>query len=148
LLGNEPVKSIDFIVHGPGGSRLLIDVKGRRFPGGSDEQRRWVWESWSTREDVAGLERWVTLFGPGYLGLLVFAYDLQIPVARIESRDQAWTHNGRRYLFRAVDVADYRRHMRSRSPRWGTVDLSGRVFRQLVRPFHHFSHHFPVMARV
>ena len=28
-LDDEPVKSIDFIVYGPGGSRLLIDVKGR-----------------------------------------------------------------------------------------------------------------------
>jgi hypothetical protein len=30
--------------------------------------------------------------------------------------------------------------MRVRSPKWGTVDLPGAAFRELVRPFHHFTH--------
>ena len=45
------------------GSRLLIDVKGRRFPMGPEHKPRRVWECWSTREDVDGLESWVRLFG-------------------------------------------------------------------------------------
>ena len=40
MLGEERVKSLDFIVHGDGGSRLLVDVKGRRFPGGTAERPR------------------------------------------------------------------------------------------------------------
>src|SRR5215475_6531557 len=74
MLGGSTVKSLDFIVHGIHGARLVIDVKGRRFPSGPRGKKRRVWESWSTQEDIDGLARWSTLFGPGYVGLLVFAY--------------------------------------------------------------------------
>src|SRR5205807_407940 len=75
-LDDEPVKSLDFVVYGSG-TRLLVDVKGRRFPGGPKDRPRRVWESWSTREDVDGLERWAERFGPDYLPLLVFAYQIR-----------------------------------------------------------------------
>ena len=44
FLGRESVKSLDFIVYGPHGARLLVDVKGRRFPTGAPhrQQRRGV----------------------------------------------------------------------------------------------------------
>jgi hypothetical protein len=134
------LKNLDFIVHGPHGARLLVDIKGRRFPTGSAGRQRGVWECWSTREDVSGLRRWTELFGAGYLGLLVFLYQLLPAVSLQEEPEDLWTWNGRRYLLRAVEVSDYHRHMRVRSPRWGTVSLPGTVFRELVRPFHHFSH--------
>src|SRR5205807_5961914 len=38
MLGDASVKSLDFIVHGENDCRLLIDVKGRRFPGGPPER--------------------------------------------------------------------------------------------------------------
>src|SRR5205814_8331545 len=63
MLGEERVKSLDFIVHGPRGARLLVDVKGRRFPGGPAGKPRRVWGCWSTRDDVTGLERGAGLFG-------------------------------------------------------------------------------------
>ncbi len=138
-LDEGPVKSLDFIVQGEGGLGLLVDIKGRRFPGGAGGKRR-VWESWSTRSDVEGLERWTERFGPGYVGLLVFAYHLLPSVALPEDTDDLWSWHGRRYLFRAVAVEDYRRHMRVRSPRWGTVGLPRDSFREIVRPLHHFTH--------
>lgn len=42
-LGDTPVKNLDFIVLGQTGARLLIDVKGRQFPGGPDSKPRYVW---------------------------------------------------------------------------------------------------------
>ena len=75
-LGDMRVKNLDFIVYGDAGSRLLVDVKGRRFPTGSAGHERRVWECWSTQDDVDGLEKWTELFGPGYQALLVFAYQL------------------------------------------------------------------------
>lgn len=138
--GETRLKNLDFIVHGPGGARLLVDVKGRRFPTGSPGHQRCVWECWSTQEDVDGLERWIERFGPGYQGLLVFAYQLLPEVKLLDETADLWTWNGRRYLLRAVDILDYRRHMRVRSPRWGTVSLPSAVFRDLVRPFNHFTH--------
>jgi len=145
-LGDRPAKSLDFIVHGDGTGHLLVDVKGRRFPGNAKGRPRRVWECWSTLDDVHDLERWAELFGPGYRGLLVFTYQLHESVQLPADTDDLWTWRERRYLFRAVAVADYRRHMRVRSPRWGTVTLPGPVFRELVRPLHHFTHAPPVVS--
>jgi hypothetical protein len=139
LFGDERVKSLDFIVHGDGPTRLLIDVKGRRFPGGTADRPRHVWECWSTRADVDGLERWAGRFGLGYMGVLVFAYHVLPTVDLPAGTDDFWTWRGRRYLFRAVAADDYREHMRVRSPRWETVSLPQAVFRRLVRPVHHFT---------
>jgi hypothetical protein len=139
-LGDIRVKNLDFIVHGECGSRLLIDVKGRCFPTGAAGRERRIWECWSTQDDIDGLERWAELFGAGYQGLLVFAYHVLPSVDLPEDTDDLWTWRGRRYLLRAIAVDDYRRHMRVRSPRWGTVSLPLGVFRELVQPFHAFTH--------
>lgn len=137
LLDDAPLKILDFIVFGPGG-RLCIDVKGRRFPGGPPDRPRPVWESWSFREDVDGLDRWARMAGDDYRGLLVFAYQLHPSVTLSDDTEDLHTFRGRRYLFRAVDVEEYRQHMQTRSPRWGTVSLPRDTFRAVVRPFAEF----------
>jgi hypothetical protein len=139
LWGDTPVKSLDFLVFGPKGARLVVDVKGRRFPTGPRTRLRWVWECWASREDVAGLERWASLAGEGYRGLLVFAYLLGRDVSLPDSTTDLWVCRGRRYLFRAVPIDEYRQHMRVRSPRWDTVTLPRARFRALVRPLSHFT---------
>lgn len=136
-LGETPVKSLDFIVFGEGGTRLVVDVKGRRFPSGRAARPRRVWECWCEREDVDGLDRWSLL--SGYQGLLVFAYHVLPTVSLPADLPDLWEWRGRRYLLRAVTVEDYRLHMRVRSPRWDTVALPRSVFRGLVRPLHHFT---------
>src|SRR5207248_4399658 len=45
VLGDGPVKNLDFVVYGPAGARLVVDVKGRRFPGGRGGRKRRVRES-------------------------------------------------------------------------------------------------------
>ena len=145
VLDEPPLKSLDFIVHGPCGARLVIDIKGRRFPGGKPGRLRYVWESWAEQEDIDGLARWAERFGPGYQGLLVFSYHVLPQVELPEDTEDLFIWRKRRYLLRAVDVEDYRRHLRVRSPRWGTVCLSRSVFRQLVRPMRHFTHGLPVI---
>jgi hypothetical protein len=139
MLGETRVKSLDFIVYGNWGARLLVDVKGRRFPGGPPERPRRVWECWSTREDIDGLERWAELFGPDYQALLVFMYQVAPEVALADECGDLWTWRGRRYWLRALAVTDYRPAMRVRSPRWGTVSLPTEVFQRLARPFHGFT---------
>jgi hypothetical protein len=138
LLGDGPVKSLDFIVFGEDGARLVVDIKGRRFPAGPPKRPRRVWECWSTREDIDGLERWSGLAGEGYRGLLIFAYLLDPSVEMSENTPDLHVCQGKRYLFRAVDASDYREHMRVRSPRWKTVTLPRDVFRALVRPLRDF----------
>jgi hypothetical protein len=133
MMGDIRVKSLDFIVYGEGGARLLVDVKGRRFPCGPKDRRRRVWESWSTRDDVQGLEQWAEVFGSGFQAVLVFMYHVLPEVDLPEDCEDLWTWHGRRYLLRAVAVNDYRAHMRVRSPKWDTVCLPGPIFRKLVQ---------------
>jgi hypothetical protein len=141
LLGSAPIKSLDFIVLGD--AHLVIDVKGRRFPSGSRERPRRVWESWSTAADVDSLTRWAQRLGPGYQGVLAFTYQLMPSVELPDDTDGLWTWRGRRYLFRGIDAEDYRTHMRVRSPRWNTVSLLRDDFRRLVRPLSAFTHASP-----
>jgi hypothetical protein len=140
VLGDKPVKSLDFVVFGDNGNRLVVDVKGRRFPGGKPDKPRRVWECWSKPDDVDGLLRWAELSGPGYQGVFVFAYHLLPAVQVPDDTADLWTWRGNRYLLRAVAANDYQKFMRVRSPRWGTVWLPAERFRELVKPFHHFTH--------
>jgi hypothetical protein len=138
FLDDTPVKNLDFVVLGSAGARLLVDVKGRRFPGGPPEKQRRVWENWSTQEDIRGLTSWTRLFGPGYLALFVFMYRIG-PDEILADPSDLWSWRETRYRLLAVTVEDYVRHMRVRSPRWGTVSLQTSVFQSLARPFRHFS---------
>jgi hypothetical protein len=79
--------------------------------------------------------------------LLAFAYHVLPSVELPEETEDLWVFRGRRYLLRAVDADDYRRHMRVRSPRWGTVSLPRDVFRNLVRPLSHYTQGVPCFAR-
>jgi hypothetical protein len=139
-LADEPVKSIDFIVYGSGGSKLLVDIKGRKFPGKSKGKLRRIWQNWVEEDDVEGLERWQASFGPEYRALLVFAYYILPEVEMRRGTADVWVWRGRRYLMRAVPVIDYRQHMRVRSPKWRTVHLPMAVYRDVVRPLRVFTH--------
>jgi hypothetical protein len=138
MLGDTPVKSLDFIVYSEEGARLLVDVKGRRYPSGPEGGRRRVWECWSTLDDISGLERWSEVSGESYRALLVFSYHVLPDEQLAPDVTDLWRWRGRRYLIRAVPADEYRQNMRVRSPKWGTVYLPGAVFRRLARPFHEF----------
>jgi hypothetical protein len=140
FLGDTRVKNLDFIVHSQSGYGFLVDVKGRRYPGGTADKPRRSWECWSTQDDIDGLERWAAVFGEGYRGLLVFIYRLAGDVAFADESGELWTWRGQRYVLRAIPVTDYKQHMRVRSPRWATVDLSRAAYRQLARPIDDFLH--------
>jgi len=132
LLGNgASIKSLDFIVSSPGETTWLVDVKGRRFPSG--EEQKQYWKNWSTRDDVESLTQWEELFGPGFCGLFVFAYDIlgdRAPLAQ----ERLFEHRGRLYGFVAVRLSDYAAHARPISPSWDTVAMPTAEFRRLARP--------------
>ena len=130
--GKAAVKSLDFIV--VGAPRLVVDVKGRRFPGGSAATPRKVWQNWSTAEDLAGLTRWAAHLGDGYRGLLAFCYHIVPPFAVPETTPDSFAFRGKSYLMRGVLSTDYESAMRTRSRQWGTVHLGAADFRRLVRP--------------
>ena len=132
LLGGEAsLKSLDFIVSPPGGQTWLVDVKGRRFPGG--ERQRQYWKNWSTADDLRSLARWERIFGGGAEGIFVFAYAIvgdRSPVAE----EQLFHYRDRRYGFLAVRLIDYASLARVVSSRWDTVAMRVNDFRRVACP--------------
>ena len=143
-LGDVAVKSLDFIVVGPNDARLVVDVKGRRFPGGPADRPRKVWQNWSTEDDLDGLGRWAEHFGPDFRGVLAFVYRIEPPFRLPDDTPDVFAHRDEVYLMRAVAASDYRTRMKPRSQRWGTVHLPTAAFRALVRPFSDFLAPVPV----
>jgi hypothetical protein len=125
------LKSFDFVVYGDN-TNLLIEIKGRKIPARGSAGARL--ECWVTRDDVTSLGAWQRLFGPGYEGLFVFVYhcERQPPDALFQ---EVIERDGRWYALRAVALDDYAASMKTRSPRWGTVDLPREVFDRISRPF-------------
>jgi hypothetical protein len=140
LAGGGPLKSLDFIVYGTRGCRLLVDVKGRKYPGKSGDKPRTTWECWSTQDDVTGLTKWQEIFGDGFDGAFVFMYELGPAVVLPADTPDLWEWKGKRYLLRAVLIDEYVRNMRSRSPNWGTVSLPVAAFRECVKPLWELTH--------
>ncbi|MEL7472621.1 MAG: HYExAFE family protein [Planctomycetota bacterium] len=131
------LKSFDFVIYGAA-SNLLLEVKGRKV-GRSRAARgpapaRPRLESWVTRDDIAGLTTWAQLFGTGFEAAFLFVYwcEQQPPDALFQ---EVFEHRGRWYALRAIRLDDYRRHMRVRSQRWGTVHLAAADFERLSVPF-------------
>ncbi len=133
-LAGVSLKSMDFIVDG-GEHRLLLDVKGRRFPTGGNLGTRW--ECWADADDVESLLRWEEVFGNQFRAAFVFAYELRDP-CWYPLHPQRWEFGDRIYAFYAVWVRDYARVMRTRSPRWETVALPTREFARIRRPWDEF----------
>jgi len=136
-LDDSEIKSPDFLVVGPVGTRYVVDVKGRVFPGRGRRCHK-VWENWSPRSDVDGLVRWASTFGPGFRGVLAFVYHILPEFELMPGTPDQFEFRSRHYLIRGVNVTDYRAVMRPRSPRWGTVHLTKDAFRTVVKPFSHF----------
>ena len=136
-LDDDSVKSPDFLVISAADSRLVVDVKGRKF-GGSEEKPRRIWQNWCLRDDVTSLERWTDHFGPGFRGVLAFVYRIAPELELAANTPDAFFFRDELYLVRGVEVGHYREAMRTRSPRWETVHLSTAAFRGMVKPFSAF----------
>lgn len=128
LFQEASLKSMDFVVYSAQTSNLLIDVKGRRSLG-----RGSCWESWTTQEDVTDLLRWEAVFGNGFRGLFVFAYELCTP-RDAQQHSLIWELRGRQYAFYGVWAQEYAESMRQRSRSWQTVSLPAEEFRRLRKP--------------
>ncbi len=126
------LKSFDLLLYPEAGENILVDVKGRKWPYQSRGTKRY-WENWVTAEDLEGLTKWEEVFGPGFRAAFVFCYWLtemeNLPI-------EAGVHifDGEKYGFLLVWLSDYADNMRVRSPRWKTVSMAARRFRELAKP--------------
>lgn len=133
--GERSLKSLDFIVSPVGAAqRWLVDVKGRRFPSG---RRRQYWKNWSTRDDVASLARWQALFGPPFVPLLAFVYEIADEIAPLPAA-QLFAFRRRLYAPVAIRLDHYSSAAREISPKWSTLAMPAARFRELARPLAEF----------
>jgi len=128
IFANASLKSFDFVVYSSTGANLLVDVKGRKFPGpaGGGKASR-TWENWITRQDVDGLSQWQEVFGSGFTAVLVFAYWLQCPPHRAPLGD-LHVFRRRHYAFLGIGLDDYLTAAKPRSAKWQTIAMPARLF--------------------
>jgi hypothetical protein len=129
------LKNLDFVISRPTGTSWLIDVKGRKFPGG--KQGGGYWKHWSTRDDLLGIRQWESIFGSRFSGLFVFAYQIcgnksPLPPERL------FEFRNRLYGFVGISLKDYLSEIRLLSPRWHTFSMPTNKFRSLAKPFEDF----------
>ncbi|MGA2258711.1 MAG: HYExAFE family protein [Thermoguttaceae bacterium] len=131
LSDGASIKSLDFIVSSPGPISWLVDVKGRKFPSGDIQKQ--FWKNWSTRDDLVSLARWERLFGQGFRGLFVFAYNVLGDRAPLPY-EQLFKFRNKLYAFVAVRLTDYAGFARPISAKWDTLAMPAADFRRLARP--------------
>ncbi len=129
LFGAASLKSFDFIVYSAEGPNLLAEVKGRKFPAPGKRTSVRAWENWVTREDVESMRQWEGVFGPDFMGMLVFAYWLQGPPEQTPFED-IHAHGGNFYAFVGIPSATYADLAKPRSARWQTITMPTKQFSQ------------------
>lgn len=127
--GVDAIKSFDFLVSLPNRS-LLVDIKGRKLRMNRSGSVGKL-ENWVTRDDLHSLARWEQIFGPEFQAVFVFAYwsDIQPPDGVF---DHLLHHRDRWYALRCITRSSYEANARTRSLKWGTVDLDARAFSRLA----------------
>lgn len=128
------LKNLDFVISRSKGTSWLIDVKGRKFPGGT---RGGYWRHWTTQDDLVGLRHWETMFGERFTGLLVFAYLICGDRSPLPE-SQLFEYRSRLYGFIGISIMDYLSESRLLSPKWQTFSMPTHRFRLLAKPFEHF----------
>ena len=131
ISGDQGVKNPDFLLYPRFADNLVVEVKGKRS---KNRRGRRDWENWVTTDDLDGLVRWQTMFGPGFRSILAFVYAEPPQVFPLPRDNGAFSFRGLEYRFWAVGLDDYLAHLRSRGPAWKAVAMARRAFRRRVRP--------------
>jgi hypothetical protein len=123
------LKSFDFVVYSKFGANLILDVKGRKHTGRSGN----AMQNWVTQEDIDSLDAWQAVFGSGFEPVFVFVMWCQVPPPDMLFHDM-YEFSGKWYALLAVKLSDYRKHTKTRSAKWGTVDVPADAFRNITHP--------------
>lgn len=124
------VKNFDFLLCPRPDRRLIVEVKGRTFRGTTLAGLKGL-DCWVTADDIASLQTWREALGPGHEAVLVFAYRVAGADVDFDGHD-VFRYGRDAYLFFGLGLDDYCRHMKRRSPRWGTMTLPAEEFRRCV----------------
>ena len=123
----ESVKNFDFLLCPRPDRRVIVELKGRTFKGTAPTSRT-GFECWVTLDDIESLHVWRRALGPVHEAVFVFAYRVVRPDVDFDGAD-VLEFGLDRYLFFCLGLDDYCRHMKRRSPKWGTMTLPAESFR-------------------
>ena len=130
------IKSFDFLLY-PNDDRIIIaEIKGRKFTGTSLANLTSL-ESWVTVDDCLGLSRWAKKLGQKHISVFIFAYKFENIDVDFDGRG-VFHFGDDRYIFFCFGLDDYCSNMKTRSPKWRTVNLSADNFRKLAIPAEQF----------
>jgi len=124
------IKSFDFLFYAPDRHAYIAEVKGRKFTGKTFAAFGNL-QNWVTADDITGLENWIKIFSERYLGLFIFAYDLENIDVDTDGRE-IYECLGKRYVFMTVRLTDYLKGASLRSEKWKTVHLSAEFYKNCV----------------
>ena len=128
IFGRSKIKSFDYLLYPPNQPIIVAEVKGRKFKGTSFAKLA-GFDCLVTVDDVAGLIKWQKVFGQTHTAAFIFAYKIENIDVDLDGRD-VYYFDGYRYVFFCIRLSDYRKFMKIRSPKWGTVTLPAEKFRQ------------------
>ena len=126
--GSRKLKSFDYLLYPPNQPIIVAEVKGRKFKGTSFAKLA-GFECWVTAEDVYGLAEWQKIFGNSHAVAFIFAYKIENVDVDFDGRE-VYDFGGGRYIFFCVELGDYQKYMKVRSPKWKTVTLAADSFRR------------------
>ncbi|MBQ9874446.1 MAG: HYExAFE family protein [Thermoguttaceae bacterium] len=134
LANGSTLKNFDYVVSSASGENWIVDVKGRRFPGGDRSTK--YWKNWTTRDDLVGLLRWEKILSAGgdrYLerSAFVFAYDVVGAKSPVPP-EKLFLSGGVPYAFFVVPVKIFLGEARFISPKWGTFEIPAKRFREVA----------------
>lgn len=127
-LGKANLKSFDYLLNLPNQPTIIAEVKGRKFKGKSLEKLAGL-ECWVTTDDVDGLASWQDVLGAGNCAAFIFAYEIENIDVDFDGRE-AYDFGGITYMFFCIRLNDYRKFMKTRSPKWQTVTIPADKFRK------------------
>lgn len=128
VFGRAKIKSFDYLIYPPNQKIITAEVKGRKFHGTSLATLT-GFECWVTTDDIIGLTMWQDVFGSTHVPAFIFVYKIENIDVDYDGRE-IYQFEGARYIFFCIRLDDYRRYMKTRSPKWRTVTLPAASFRQ------------------
>ena len=132
LVKDHSLKSMDFLVTTSQDYHLLIDVKGRQFPGSQGKGSKWT--NWVFRDDVESMLQWQSAFGDPFRSAFLFTYQLTRNdcLEELESRFEC---DEKIYAFYLVWVDEFQTAMQLVSPSWQTFALPRSEYQKFRIPF-------------
>ncbi len=126
--GRSKIKSFDFLLYPRNQQTIIAEVKGRKFKG-TNLAKLTGFECWVTADDIDGLASWQEVLGTGNCAAFIFAYEIENIDVDLDGRD-AYDFGGITYMFFCIRLDEYRKFMKTRSPKWQTVTIPADKFRK------------------